>query len=402
MEEKIISGKAVIVGDNITSEIIIPEKYVEIKDQKVLGDRCFEGISEDFSPYFPTDGIIIAGKYFGRGSNRDYPCIAIMNMGAKAVIAESFSRMFYRNAVNLGLTLVECEGCTKKIKHKDIITINKDANTVKNETTGATLKTKPILTMELREKLLFSGMLKDSEQNSDEEQAESENEEEAASKKAAEESKSDKAIARFLDEQASYYDDIMLSFKKSGIKSMRQLRNEEVAISQGVSIPEPPKPDESNDTQPAEPDSSAQSETMEQSGPDKPAEIPDEKMEPDEQAEEKEAEASEPEAAAESIKTPIEASETKETTNINESDNPSEATNAVKTKDEAEDSNPAEKAEASESDNPTETDDTTESSENAIENSSTDTQAPASETKPNAVPEKQSKKQMKKKNKKKR
>ncbi|HAL19026.1 MAG TPA: hypothetical protein DCO86_05360 [Spirochaetaceae bacterium] len=259
MENGIVKGRAVIVGDNMTSDIIIPEKYVEIKDLNVLGDRCFEGITEDFSPYFPADGIIVAGRDFGIGTNRDYPCIAIIRMGAKAIIAESFSRMFYRNAINLGLVIVECSDCTKNIKHKDVLTIDIEHNTIKNETTGKTLNAKPIFTAYDRNRIVFNALAtqeSDSETESDSESDETEDEHETTTDANIQEDMAQEALKR-IDELFNDdfgYDDIMLDYKKRGIKSMRQLKNEEIARKQGVAIEEHPAATTDAEEQSAAPD----------------------------------------------------------------------------------------------------------------------------------------------------
>ena len=148
MSRENITGRAVILPDYISSETIIKDEFVEIEDQMILGDRCFQAISEDFSAYFPPNGIIVAGKNFGYGSNRDYPIIALINMGVKLVIAESFDRLFYRNAINLGLIVVEAPGCLSKIKKRDNITVDFEKNIIINNTENTQFECNKIFIIE--------------------------------------------------------------------------------------------------------------------------------------------------------------------------------------------------------------------------------------------------------------
>ncbi len=102
METK-LTGKVIVVGDNIDTDQIYPGAYLALTDSQEIGRHCLEGVSADIAPNFPQGGIVVAGRNFGCGSSREHAPIALVNMGAKAVLADSFARIFYRNAVNLGL-----------------------------------------------------------------------------------------------------------------------------------------------------------------------------------------------------------------------------------------------------------------------------------------------------------
>ena len=98
-----ITGKIIVVGDNIDTDQIYPGRFLAITDPKEIGSHCLCGVSEDIAPNFPKGGIVVAGRNFGCGSSREHAPIALLSMGAPAVLADSFARIFFRNAVNLGL-----------------------------------------------------------------------------------------------------------------------------------------------------------------------------------------------------------------------------------------------------------------------------------------------------------
>ncbi len=105
-----ITGKIIVVGDNIDTDQIYPGRFLAITDPKEIGSHCLCGVSEDIAPNFPKGGIVVAGRNFGCGSSREHAPIALLSMGASAVLADSFARIFFRNAVNLGLLPVICKG----------------------------------------------------------------------------------------------------------------------------------------------------------------------------------------------------------------------------------------------------------------------------------------------------
>ena len=121
-----LCGKALVVGNNIDTDIIYPGRFLELTDPKEIGSHCLAGISEDIGPNFPQGGIAVAGTNFGCGSSREHAPIALINMGASAVLADSFARIFFRNGINLGLPLIVCKGIARHVQdgqtiHLDIL-----------------------------------------------------------------------------------------------------------------------------------------------------------------------------------------------------------------------------------------------------------------------------------------
>ena len=135
-----LTGKALVVGNNIDTDIIYPGRFLELTDPKEIGIHCLAGISEDIGPNFPKGGIVVAGRNFGCGSSREHAPIALLNMGAAAVLADSFARIFFRNSINLGLPLVVCKGISQRVKDGQTITLDIDAGTVTIAETGEVLK----------------------------------------------------------------------------------------------------------------------------------------------------------------------------------------------------------------------------------------------------------------------
>lgn len=138
--QTILSGKALVVGNNIDTDIIYPGRFLELTDPKEIGLHCMAGISEEIGPNFPKGGIVVAGRNFGCGSSREHAPIALLNMGAAAVLADSFARIFFRNGINLGLPLVVCKGISQRVKDGQTITLDIDAGTVTIAETGEVLK----------------------------------------------------------------------------------------------------------------------------------------------------------------------------------------------------------------------------------------------------------------------
>jgi len=123
METK-FKGKALSLGKNIDTDQIFPGRYLEITDPIEIGKLCLSGVDPGIAGSFPRGGIIVAGTNFGCGSSREHAAIALINMGVGVIIAESFARIFFRNAINLGLPLVSCSGISEKIKTGDEITVD--------------------------------------------------------------------------------------------------------------------------------------------------------------------------------------------------------------------------------------------------------------------------------------
>lgn len=136
----VLQGKALVVGSNIDTDIIYPGRFLELTDPKEIGSHCLAGISEDIGPSFPQGGIVVAGTNFGCGSSREHAPIALLNMGASAVLADSFARIFFRNGINLGLPLVVCKGIAKHVRDGQTLTLDILGGTVTIEETGEVLQ----------------------------------------------------------------------------------------------------------------------------------------------------------------------------------------------------------------------------------------------------------------------
>ncbi len=131
-----ITGKIIVVGDNIDTDQIYPGNFLAITDPKEIGSHCLAGVDVNIASTFPQGGIVVAGRNFGCGSSREHAPIALLNMGAQAVIADSFARIFFRNAVNLGLVPVISKGISSKVKEGQTLTIDLKAGTITVEETG--------------------------------------------------------------------------------------------------------------------------------------------------------------------------------------------------------------------------------------------------------------------------
>ncbi|MDO4617080.1 MAG: 3-isopropylmalate dehydratase small subunit [Lachnospiraceae bacterium] len=131
-----ITGKTIVVGKNIDTDQIYPGRFLAITDPKEIGSHCLSGVDESIAQNFPKGGIVVARTNFGCGSSREHAPIALINMGAAAVVAESFARIFYRNATNLGLPLIVCKGIGSEVEAGNTVTVDIKAGTVTVEETG--------------------------------------------------------------------------------------------------------------------------------------------------------------------------------------------------------------------------------------------------------------------------
>lgn len=135
---KEIKGKIIVVGNNIDTDQIYPGRFLALTDPKEIGGHCLSGVDESIGAAFPEGGIVIAGTNFGCGSSREHAAIALINMGAYAVIADSFARIFYRNAINLGLPLIVCKGINKEVEKGQTLTVDLENGTITVSETGKT------------------------------------------------------------------------------------------------------------------------------------------------------------------------------------------------------------------------------------------------------------------------
>ena len=115
----LLSAKAIVYGDDINTDLIIAGKYTKTLDIGALSSHCMEDLDPDFHQKCEGGAIVVAGKYFGCGSSREHAPIAIKESGVACVIAKSFARIFYRNAINIGLPIFECEAASDGIAAGD-------------------------------------------------------------------------------------------------------------------------------------------------------------------------------------------------------------------------------------------------------------------------------------------
>lgn len=131
-----ITGKIIIVGNNVDTDQIYPGRFLAITDPKEIGSHCLCGVDERIASTFPEGGIVVAGTNFGCGSSREHAPIALLNMGAAAVVADSFARIFFRNAINLGLPLIICKGISKEVEAGQTLTLDIEKGSVTVEESG--------------------------------------------------------------------------------------------------------------------------------------------------------------------------------------------------------------------------------------------------------------------------
>ena len=136
--ETVLKGRAMVVGDNIDTDQIYPGRFLALTDPEEIGSHCLSGVDENIAPSFKKGDIVVAGRNFGCGSSREHAPIALIHMGAAAVVADSFARIFFRNAINLGLPLIVCKGIRKEIESGQELIIDIEKGTVTVTETGKT------------------------------------------------------------------------------------------------------------------------------------------------------------------------------------------------------------------------------------------------------------------------
>ena len=136
-------GKAYKYGDNVDTDVIIPARYLAIQDREELATHCMEDIDKDFVNKIKKGDILVAGKNFGCGSSREHAPLVIKVSGISCVIAETFARIFYRNAINIGLPIIECREASERIDDTDEVEIDFDSGIIKNLTKNEEYKGQP-------------------------------------------------------------------------------------------------------------------------------------------------------------------------------------------------------------------------------------------------------------------
>ncbi|NLL79280.1 MAG: 3-isopropylmalate dehydratase small subunit [Clostridiales bacterium] len=136
-------GSVFKYGDNVDTDVIIPARYLNSSDPAELATHCMEDIDKDFVKKVQKGDIIVADKNFGCGSSREHAPIAIKAAGVSCVITETFARIFYRNAINIGLPIIECPEASRGIEAGDEVEIDFDSGVIKNLTKGTSFKGQP-------------------------------------------------------------------------------------------------------------------------------------------------------------------------------------------------------------------------------------------------------------------
>ena len=137
------NGKVHKYGDNVDTDVIIPARYLNTADHKELAAHCMEDIDKEFVEKVNNGDIMVGGANFGCGSSREHAPIAIKNSGISCVIAATFARIFFRNAINIGLAILECPEASEKIADGDQVAIDFDTGIIINLTKNESYKAEP-------------------------------------------------------------------------------------------------------------------------------------------------------------------------------------------------------------------------------------------------------------------
>ena len=129
--------------DNVDTDVIIPARYLNTSDAKELAKHCMEDIDTEYVKKVQPGDIMVAGWNFGCGSSREHAPLVIKTCGTGCVIAKSFARIFYRNAINIGMPILECEQAAEEIQPGDEVAIDFDTGVISNITTGKTYQAEP-------------------------------------------------------------------------------------------------------------------------------------------------------------------------------------------------------------------------------------------------------------------
>lgn len=136
-------SKIYVYGDNVDTDVIIPARYLNDPSEAALASHCMEDIDPSYAGTVEPGDIIVGGANFGCGSSREHAPLAIKASGAKCVIAASFARIFYRNAINIGLPIMECPEASANIKAGDQVSVDFSTGVITDETTGKTFQAAP-------------------------------------------------------------------------------------------------------------------------------------------------------------------------------------------------------------------------------------------------------------------
>ena len=129
--------------DNVDTDVIIPARYLNSQDAKELAQHCMEDIDKDFVNKVHEGDIMVGGWKLGCGSRREHAPLVIKTSGISCVIAKSFARIFYRNSINIGLPILECEAAAEQIRAGDTVSVDFNTGVITDETTGKTYQAEP-------------------------------------------------------------------------------------------------------------------------------------------------------------------------------------------------------------------------------------------------------------------
>lgn len=138
-----IEGRVFKYGDNVDTDVIIPARYLNTSDPEQLAAHCLEDLDPSFREKVNKGDIIVAGSNFGSGSSREHAPLAIKSAGISCVIARSFARIFYRNAINIGLPILECGEAVDNIEAGDRVQVDLAAGAIENKRTRNTYRAEP-------------------------------------------------------------------------------------------------------------------------------------------------------------------------------------------------------------------------------------------------------------------
>lgn len=146
-------------GDNVDTDVIIPARYLNTSDGRELAKHCMEDIDKDFAQKVKAGNIMVAGANFGCGSSREHAPLAIKESGISCVIAKSFARIFFRNSINIGLAILECEEACDRIDDGDELSVDFDTGVITNVTKGESYQAQPFPEF-IKEIINAGGLLK--------------------------------------------------------------------------------------------------------------------------------------------------------------------------------------------------------------------------------------------------
>ena len=136
-------GKAFTFGDDVNTDVILPGKYLNVTDPLELASHCMESADPQFAREARPGDVLVARRNFGCGSSREHAPLSIKHLGISCVIASTFARIFYRNALNIGLPILECEEAAKTIRPGDTVRVDFATGTITDETLGLTFQAEP-------------------------------------------------------------------------------------------------------------------------------------------------------------------------------------------------------------------------------------------------------------------